>query len=65
MALTAKAGSATAQAKINLPVALTTGQHILYSYTSTGDVATVQSGNTGANSAVISPIGFVVFTVEK
>ena len=65
VALTAKAGSATAQAKINLPVALTTGQHILYSYTSTGDVATVQSGNTGANSAVISPIGFVVFTVEK
>jgi YVTN family beta-propeller protein len=63
--LTAKSGSATAKATIKLPAALTTGQHILYSYASTGDVATVQSGDTGANSAVISPIGFVVFTVEK
>jgi YVTN family beta-propeller protein len=63
--LTAKPGSATAQVTIKLPIVQTTGQHILYCYASIGDVATVQSGNTGTNSAVISPIGFVVFTVEK
>ncbi len=62
--LTATAGAVTSKAKVKLP-ALSTGQHILYVYASTGDVSTVQDSNTGPNSAAISPIGFVVFTVEK
>lgn len=62
--LTATAGAVTSKATVKLPV-LATGQHILYAYASTGDVSTVQDSNTGANSPVISPMGFVVFTVEK
>jgi YVTN family beta-propeller protein len=62
--LTAAAGAVISQAAVKLPV-LSTGQHILYAYASTGDVATVQDSTTGANSPAISPVGFVVFTVEK
>ena len=54
----------TSYAKVKLPK-LTTGQHILYAYSSVGDIATVQSQNSGENSPVISPIGSVVFTVEQ
>jgi hypothetical protein len=36
---------------------------VLYVFASDGDVGTVQDGN--PNSSVISPIGSVVFTVEK
>jgi len=47
----------------------TTGRHIMYMFAADGDVATVQaglpSGNSIGNSPVISPIGSVVFTVEK
>jgi len=61
-------GTQTSGAKIKLPT-LTTGRHILYAYASVGDVATVQAGlptgNSAGNSPVISPIGSVVFTVEK
>lgn len=62
LTLTVQSSGVTSQATVKLPV-LTTGQHLLYVYASTGDVATVQS--TGANSPVISPVGVVVFTVEK
>jgi YVTN family beta-propeller protein len=53
------------QAKIKIPVKLSTGRHILYAYASIGDVATVQSAGFSENSPAISPIGSVVFTVEK
>ncbi len=53
------------QAKIKIPVKLSTGRHILYAYASIGDVATVQSSENSLNSPAISPIGSVVFTVEK
>jgi len=62
--LSAKSGSVTATAKVKLPT-LTTGRHVLYAYAALGDVATVQNGAQGENSPVISPIGSVVFTVEK
>lgn len=65
ISLSAKAGSSTSQVTVKVPIALTTGQHILYCYASTGDVATVQDGVSGTNTPTISPIGFVVFTVEK
>jgi hypothetical protein len=48
--------------KAALP-ALLNDQHVLYVFASYGDVGTVQDGN--PNSSVISPIGAVVFTVEK
>lgn len=58
-------GANSAYAKVKLPAALSTGRHILYSYASVGDVATVQSSLFSENSPVISPIGALVFTVEK
>lgn len=62
-------GTLTSAATIKLPTAVTTGMHILYLYAGVGDVATIQaglpSGNSVANSPVISPVGAVVFTVEK
>lgn len=61
--LTAKSGSVTSTAKVRL-AALGTGRHILYAYAADGDVATIQGGNS-PNSPVISPIGAVVFTIEK
>ena len=68
VALTPKQGTLTSTAKVRLST-LSTGRHILYVYASIGDVATVQaglpSGNSVGNSPVISPIGSVVFTVEK
>ncbi len=62
-ALTIKGNTGTA--KIKVPAKLSTGRHILYAYASIGDVATVQSSENSQNSPVISPIGSVVFTVEK
>jgi hypothetical protein len=68
LTLIPKQGTQTSTAKIKLPT-LSTGRHILYAYASVGDVATVQAGlptgNSVGNSPVISPIGSVVFTVEK
>ncbi len=63
--LTAKAGTATAQSQVKVGAALTTGQHILYFYAVGDDAATIQNGTTGPNSAVLSPVGSIVFTVEK
>jgi len=60
--LSAKSGATVSTGKIKVP-ALSTGRHILYVYASDGDVATIQNGN--PNSAAISPIRSVVFTVEK
>ena len=60
--LKAKNGAIMSTGKIKVP-AMTTGIHVLYVYASDGDVATVQDGN--PNSAAISQIGSVVFTVEK
>ncbi|MGB7586051.1 MAG: YncE family protein [Terriglobales bacterium] len=54
----------TSYVKAKLPK-LATGRHILYAYSSSGDIATVQASNTGVNTPVISPMGSVVFTVEK
>jgi YVTN family beta-propeller protein len=54
----------TSYAKVKLPK-LATGRHILYAYASSGDIATVQASNSGVNTPVISPMGSVVFTVEK
>ena len=54
----------TSYAKVKLPK-LSTGRHILYAYAGIGDIATVQASSSGGNSPVISPIGSVVFTVEK
>jgi len=51
-------------AKVKLPT-LSTGRHILYAYSSSGDIATVQASTTGVNTPVVSPMGSVVFTVEK
>jgi YVTN family beta-propeller protein len=56
--------STTSYAKVKLPT-LATGRHILYAYSSSGDIATVQANTTGVNTPVISPLGSVVFTVEK
>jgi YVTN family beta-propeller protein len=56
--------STTSYAKVKLPK-LATGRHILYAYSSSGDIATVQASTTGVNTPVISPMGSVVFTVEK
>jgi YVTN family beta-propeller protein len=68
LTLTPKQGTLTSTAKAKLST-LSTGRHILYVYASIGDVATVQAGlptgNSVGNSPVISPIGSVVFTVEK
>lgn len=62
-------GTQTSKANIKLPVAVTKGLHILYVYASDADVATIQaglpSGNSVANSPVISPVGAIVFTVEQ
>lgn len=63
--LTPKTGTHSAQAAVKLATALTTGQHILYVYASGDDAATIQNSATGPNSAVLSPIGTIVFTVEK
>ncbi|MGA9474864.1 MAG: hypothetical protein WBV36_20515 [Terriglobales bacterium] len=60
--LKAKNGAILSTGKIKVP-AMTTGLHVLYVFASDGDVATIQNGN--PNSAAISPIGSVVFTVEK
>ncbi len=60
--LKGKNGTLTSTGKIKVPT-MTTGLHVLYVYGSDGDVATIQNGN--PNSAAISPIGSVVFTVEK
>jgi YVTN family beta-propeller protein len=60
--LKAKAGASVSTGQATL-AALSTGQHILYVFASDGDVATIQDGN--PNSPVISPVGSVVFTVEK
>ncbi len=55
----------TSYAKVKLPT-LATGRHILYAYSSSGDIATVQANTiSGGNTPVISPMGSVVFTVEK
>jgi DNA-binding beta-propeller fold protein YncE len=54
----------TSYAKVKLPK-LSTGRHILYAYAGIGDIATVQASASGGNSPVISPMGSVVFTVEK
>jgi hypothetical protein len=54
----------TSAAKVKLPT-LATGQHILYAYSSVGDIATVQSQSFGENSPALSPIGSFVFTVEQ
>jgi YVTN family beta-propeller protein len=66
--LTAKPGTNTSTGKVKLSTAAT-GRHIMYLFAADGDVATVQaalpSGNSIGNSPVISPIGSVVFTVEK
>jgi hypothetical protein len=56
--------STTSYAKVKLP-SLATGRHILYAYSSSGDIATVQANTTGVNTPVISPMGSVAFTVEK
>lgn len=56
--------STTSYAKVKLPK-LATGRHILYAYSSSGDIATVQTSTTGVNTPVVSPMGSVVFTVEK
>ncbi len=68
-ALKLKSGTQTSSATIALPAAVTTGLHILYAFASDADVATIQgglpSGNSVANSPVISPVGAVVFTVEQ
>ena len=63
--LTPKAGTTSSQIQVKIPIALKTGQHILYVYAATGDVATIQNGSTGPNSAVLSPLGTLVFTIEK
>jgi len=63
--LTPKNGTNTSSVQGKVPVKLTTGRHIIYAYAADGDVGTVQDGQTGINSPVISPLGFVVFTVEK
>ena len=60
--LKAKSGAVVSTGKVKIP-ALSTGRHVLYVFATDGDVATVQDGN--PNSPVISPIGAVVFTVEK
>lgn len=64
-----QSGTQTSSGTIKVPSVLTTGRHILYMYSELGDVATIQaglpSGNSVANSPVISPIAAVVFTVEK
>jgi len=62
--LDAKSGSKTSHANITLP-ALSPGRHILCACAVTGDLATVQNSRVGSNSPVISPIGAMVFTVEK
>ncbi len=63
VALKAKNGGTVSTGQVKVPAPLLNGQHVLYVYASDGDVSTVQDGN--PNSAVISPIGSVVFTVEK
>ncbi len=63
--LTPKNGTNTSSVQGKVPVKLTTGRHIIYAYATNGDVSTVQDSQVGSNSPVISPIGFVVFTVEK
>jgi YVTN family beta-propeller protein len=59
----------TSSGTIKVPSVLTTGRHILYVYADVGDVATIQAGlptgNSVANSPVISPVAAIVFTVEK
>jgi hypothetical protein len=60
--LKAKNGAVVSTGTVKVP-ALLNGQHVLYVFASDGDVGTVQDGN--PNSSVISPIGSVVFTVEK
>lgn len=64
-----QSGTKTASGTIKVSAALTTGRHILYMYADVGDVATIQAGlptgNSVANSPVVSPVAAVVFTVEK
>lgn len=64
-----QSGTLTSSGTIKIGSALTTGRHILYVYADIGDVATIQAGlptgNSVANSPVISPVAAVVFTVEK
>jgi YVTN family beta-propeller protein len=60
--LKAKNGAITSTGKFKVPV-MTTGLHVLYVFASDADVGTIQDGN--PNSAAISPIGSVTFTVEK
>jgi hypothetical protein len=59
----------TSTATIKLPAAITTGLHTLYVYASDADVSTIQAGlptgNSVANSPVISPVGAIAFTVEQ
>ncbi len=63
--LTPKNGTNTSSVSGKVPAKLSTGRHIIYAYASDGDIATVQNSAVGGNSPVISPIGSVVFTVEK
>jgi YVTN family beta-propeller protein len=64
-----QSGTLTSSGTIKISSALTTGRHILYMYADVGDVATIQAGlptgNSVANSPVLSPVAAVVFTVEK
>jgi len=61
-------GTLTSAATVKLS-GLSIGLHTLYFYAALGDVGTVQaglpSGNSVGNSAAISPVGSVTFTVEK
>ena len=63
--LTPKAGTNSALLQVKIPVALKTGQHIIYCYAASGDAATIQNSSTGPNSPILSPMGSLVFTVEK
>lgn len=63
--LTPKNGTNTSSVQGKVPVKLATGRHIIYAYAADGDVGTVQDSQVGSNSSVVSPLGFVVFTVEK
>ncbi len=55
--------TATGQAKVTS--ALKPGRHILYSFATIGDVATVQNGPSGGSSPSNGPISATVFTVER
>jgi hypothetical protein len=64
-ALAATPGSLTATGQVTVAAALKPGRHILYSFGTFGDAATVQNDFSGGNSSMSGPLTATVFTVEK